>query len=58
MSEPLDLKSDEFMNLLTDALRNGPVSPQWHQVVAALRPGAGRRGICDAVRREAEPGTR
>lgn len=37
MSEPIDLQSEQFMTLLTDALRAGPGSPQWHQVVTALR---------------------
>jgi hypothetical protein len=37
MPETLDLQSDQFMTLLTDALRSGPGSPEWHQAVKALR---------------------
>src|SRR5687767_3667379 len=33
----IDLQSDEFMTLLTDALRAGPGSPEWHQAVGVLR---------------------
>jgi hypothetical protein len=36
MAEATDLSSEEFMKLLTDALRNGPGSPEWHQAVAVL----------------------
>jgi len=31
------LDSEPFMELLTDALRAGPGSPQWHQAVGAVR---------------------
>jgi hypothetical protein len=31
------LESDPFFTLLTDALRAGPGSPEWHQAVAKLR---------------------
>src|SRR2546421_8100566 len=37
MPETIDLQSDEFMTLLTDALRAGPGSPEWSQAVKALR---------------------
>jgi hypothetical protein len=38
----MDLESEEFMTLLTDALRAGPASPEWHQAVGILRTaGAG-----------------
>ncbi len=33
----VDLESDQFMTLLTDALRAGPGSPEWHQAVGKLR---------------------
>ncbi len=37
MPDTLNLESDEFMTLLTDALRAGPASPEWRQAVKALR---------------------
>src|SRR5438128_1152250 len=37
MSDTIDLQSDQFMTLLTDALRSGPGSPEWHQAVRQLR---------------------
>ncbi|HWP40803.1 MAG TPA: hypothetical protein VNL70_07745, partial [Tepidisphaeraceae bacterium] len=38
----LDFQSDAFLVLLTDALRAGPGSPQWHEAVQQLRQaGAG-----------------
>ena len=37
MSQTMDLDSDQFMTLLTDALRAGPGSPEWHQAVGVLR---------------------
>src|SRR5580704_15943114 len=37
MSATLDFESDQFLKLLTDALRAGPGSPTWHTVVARLR---------------------
>jgi len=38
----LDFQSDSFLVLLTDALRAGPGSPQWHEAVQRLRQaGAG-----------------
>jgi hypothetical protein len=37
MPDTLDVQSDQFMTLLTDALRSGPGSPEWHQAVKALR---------------------
>ncbi len=39
----IDLQSDAFHQLLTDALRAGPGSPEWHQAVTMLRSaGAGQ----------------
>src|SRR5215207_11067856 len=35
--QQMDLDSDQFMTLLTDALRAGPGSPEWHQAVGTLR---------------------
>jgi len=37
MAETTDLESEQFMSLLTDALRAGPGSPEWHQAVGKLR---------------------
>jgi hypothetical protein len=37
MAETIDLQSEEFMTLLTDALRAGPASPEWSQAVKVLR---------------------
>ena len=37
MAETVDLHSDQFMTLLTDALRSGPGSPEWHEAVKLLR---------------------
>ena len=37
MTDSTDLQSDQFMTLLTDALRSGPGSPEWNQAVKALR---------------------
>jgi hypothetical protein len=37
MPETFQLPSDEFMVLLTDALRTGPGSPEWSQAVKVLR---------------------
>jgi hypothetical protein len=37
MAETADLQSDQFMTLLTDALRSGPGSPEWHQAVRQVR---------------------
>jgi hypothetical protein len=33
----LDFQSDQFLQLLTEALRAGPGSPEWHDAVEALR---------------------
>jgi hypothetical protein len=41
MPDTLDLQSDQFMTLLTDALRSGPGSPEWHQAVKTLRSSPG-----------------
>src|SRR2546421_4832563 len=37
MPDTIDLQSEQFMTLLTDALRSGPGSPEWHQAVKILR---------------------
>src|SRR5690348_17941813 len=36
MSQPLDFESDALAKLLTDALRAGPGSPQWHDAAQQL----------------------
>src|SRR4051812_31470893 len=33
----LDFDADQFLQLLTDALRAGPGSPEWHDAVTRLR---------------------
>src|SRR4051794_28470162 len=33
----LDFESDQFLTLLTDALRAGPGSPEWHEAAEGLR---------------------
>jgi hypothetical protein len=43
MSQAMDLSSEQFMTLLTDALRAGPGSPEWHQAVGILKQ-AGANG--------------
>lgn len=55
MSRAANIESDPFFELLTDALRAGPGSPQWHQAVQKLRqngpaiPGGDEyRLLCDA----------
>jgi len=37
MTRQLDIERDPFLTLLTDALRAGPGSPQWHEAVAQLK---------------------
>lgn len=37
MPQQLDVEKDPFLLLLTDALRAGPGSPQWHEAVAQLK---------------------
>src|SRR3712207_1501307 len=37
MPRAANVESDPFFELLTDALRAGPGSPQWHQAVQKLR---------------------
>lgn len=37
MPDTVDLQSEQFMTLLTDALRSGPGSPEWQQAVKMLR---------------------
>jgi hypothetical protein len=44
MTQSMDLESEQFMTLLTDALRAGPGSPEWHQAVGALRASGGAKG--------------
>ena len=39
MSQELDVEKDPFLVLLTDALRAGPASPEWHEAVARLKTG-------------------
>jgi hypothetical protein len=39
----MDLESEQFMTLLTDALRAGPGSPEWHQAVGVLRSAGGEK---------------
>jgi hypothetical protein len=55
MARGATIESDPFFELLTDALRAGPGSPQWHQAVQKLRgDGAAVNGadeyrlLCDA----------
>jgi hypothetical protein len=36
MATTLDFESDQFLELLTDALRAGPGSPSWHQALLRL----------------------
>jgi hypothetical protein len=40
----MDLESEQFMTLLTDALRAGPGSPEWHQAVGVLRASGTAKG--------------
>jgi hypothetical protein len=40
----IEFESDEFLKLLTDALRAGPGSPAWHQALDRLRT----QGVADA----------
>ncbi|HWE02324.1 MAG TPA: hypothetical protein VG326_07910 [Tepidisphaeraceae bacterium] len=40
---PANIENDPFFELLTDALRAGPGSPQWHEAVTTLR-GRGSEG--------------
>ena len=35
--QPSNIESEQMMTLLTDALRAGPGSPEWHQAVGLLR---------------------
>jgi hypothetical protein len=55
MAAALDFEADQFLKLLTDALRAGPGSPEWHEAI--LRLDAGGKGaagvdeyrvLCDA----------
>lgn len=47
MSQQIDLESEQFMTLLTDALRAGPGSPEWHQAVGVLRTSGGASATAD-----------
>src|SRR4051794_41132435 len=42
--QSMDLEGEPFMTLLTDALRAGPGSPEWHQAVGVLRASGGSPG--------------
>jgi hypothetical protein len=44
MARAADIETDPFFELLTDALRAGPGSPQWHQAVQKLRQNGGGGG--------------
>ena len=37
MAKSIDMEQDQLLRLLTDALRAGPASPEWHQAVSMLR---------------------
>jgi len=37
MSQQIEVENDPFLILLTDALRAGPGSPQWHEAVSKLK---------------------
>ncbi|HEX2972606.1 MAG TPA: hypothetical protein VHP11_09750 [Tepidisphaeraceae bacterium] len=37
MADPSQFEADELLRLLTDALRAGPASPEWHEAVTRLR---------------------
>jgi hypothetical protein len=39
MPPEVDVEADPFLKVLTDALRAGPGSPEWHQAVTQLRDG-------------------
>ena len=42
MADATNFETDQFLTLLTDALRTGPGSPEWHEAVTRLRAaGAG-----------------
>jgi len=62
MARAANVEADPFFELLTDALRAGPASPQWHRAVQKLRQdGVGLAGgdeyrlLCD-VREHLESG--
>jgi hypothetical protein len=46
----LDFESDQFLKLLTDALRAGPGSPQWHEAILRLQAGQKGSGGTDEYR--------
>jgi hypothetical protein len=46
----LDFESDQFLKLLTDALRAGPGSPQWHEAILRLQAGQEGAGGTDEYR--------
>jgi hypothetical protein len=39
--QPINLESEQFLAMLSEALRAGPASPQWHQAVGLLRAQSG-----------------
>ena len=43
MAQSMDIESDTFMELLTEALRSGPASPPWRQALEVLQA-AGEKG--------------
>jgi hypothetical protein len=50
MARAADIESDPFFELLTDALRAGPGSPQWHHAVQRLRQNGGAVAGVDEYR--------
>ena len=46
----LDFEADQFLKLLTDALRAGPGSPQWHQAMLRLQAAPEAAGGADEYR--------
>ena len=50
MARAAEIESDPFFELLTDALRAGPGSPQWHQAVQRLRQNGGAAAGADEYR--------
>ena len=44
MPQQVDIEHDPFLTLLTEALRAGPASPQWHEAVTKLKSTNGDGG--------------
>jgi hypothetical protein len=44
MPDSLDIDADPFFTLLTDALRAGPGSPEWHEAVVKVKSGGVAHG--------------